>query len=205
MPDLEKALADITAIRTQIARGTLFRGYGPATIAATGVLAAVAAALQATRLPDPAAQPELYLALWVATAGFSAILIGIEMVARTRRIHTGLADEMLYAAVEQFVPAGVAGMLVTFVIWRFAPAGLMLLPGLWQIIFSLGVFASCRSLPRPMFAVAVWYLGAGLLNLALADGHNALSPWAMGVPFAAGQFAMAAMFYRDNGENDGEG
>jgi hypothetical protein len=205
MPDLDKALADITAIRTQMARGTLFRGYGPATIAATGLVAAVAAALQAAWLPDPATQAGLYLVLWVATAAFSAVLIGIEMIARTRRIHTGFADEMLYAAVEQFVPAGVAGMLVTFVIWRFAPDSLTLLPGLWQIIFSLGVFASCRSLPRPMFAVAVWYLGAGLLNLALANGHSALSPWCMAVPFAAGQFAMAAVIYRENGDHDGEG
>ena len=39
MKDLERALADITAIRSQMARGTQFRGYGPVTVAATGVLA----------------------------------------------------------------------------------------------------------------------------------------------------------------------
>jgi len=27
-----------------------------------------------------------------------------------------------------------------------------MLPGLWQIVFSLGVFSSCRFLPRPMLA-----------------------------------------------------
>ena len=36
MRDLDKALADITAIRSQMARGAEFRGYGPATVAATG-------------------------------------------------------------------------------------------------------------------------------------------------------------------------
>ena len=55
MKDLERALADITAIRSQLARGTEFRGYGPATVAATGLLALLAAALQAILLPDPAA------------------------------------------------------------------------------------------------------------------------------------------------------
>ena len=39
MRDLDKALADIFAIRSQIAAGTAFRGYGPATVAATGGLA----------------------------------------------------------------------------------------------------------------------------------------------------------------------
>ena len=92
------------------------------------------------------------------------------MVARSRRIHSGLADEMIHAATEQFIPAGVAGALLTVVLFRFAPESLWMLPGLWQIVFSLGVFASCRSLPRPMFAVGVWYLAAGLASLALANG-----------------------------------
>ena len=47
MKDLDKALADITAIRSQMARGTEFRGYGPITVAATGLLAMLAAAIQA--------------------------------------------------------------------------------------------------------------------------------------------------------------
>src|SRR5437016_4985787 len=104
MRDLDKALADITAIRSQMARGTEFRGYGPATVAATAALAVVAAVVQAVWLPDPAGNPLGYVALWVATAAVSALLIGSEMVARTRRIHTGFADEMIHAATEQFIP-----------------------------------------------------------------------------------------------------
>ena len=42
-------------------------------------------------------------------AALAVLLTGAEMIARTRRIHGGFADEMLYAAVEQFIPAGVAG------------------------------------------------------------------------------------------------
>ena len=116
-------------------------------------------------------------------------LIGTEMVARTRRIHSGLADEMLHAANEQFIPAGVAGALLTFVLYRFAPQSLWMLPGLWQIVFSLGVFASCRSLPRAMFAAGVWYLAAGLGSLAFASGNHAFSPYAMAVPYGVGQIA----------------
>ena len=46
MRDLDRALADITAIRSQMARGTEFRGYGPVTMAATPA-------------PSPAAPPPL--------------------------------------------------------------------------------------------------------------------------------------------------
>ena len=72
MRDLDKALADITAIRSQMARGAEFRGYGPMTVAATGVLAIIG-----RRSPGARGCPTLrptsfaYLALWVATAAIS--------------------------------------------------------------------------------------------------------------------------------------
>jgi hypothetical protein len=204
MTNLDKALADITAIRTQMARGAEFRGYGPATVAATGLLALAAAGIQALLLPDPASQPFAYLTLWIGTAASSVLLIGIEMGARSRRIHSGLADEMIWAATGQFIPAGVAGGLLTFVLFRFAPQALWMVPGLWQIVFSLGFFASCRSLPRPLYAVGIWYLAAGLVCIAVESSSRALSPWAMGGPFGIGQLLMAALLHRGAGENDVE-
>ncbi len=204
MTNLDKALADISAIRTQMARGAEFRGYGPATVAATGLLALLAAGAQALCLPDPAADVFFYLALWVATAAVSVVLIGVEMVGRSRRIHSGLADEMIWAATEQFIPAGIAGALLTVVLFRFAPQSLWMAPGLWQIVFSLGFFASCRCLPRPMYAVGVWYLGAGLASLAIGSEMSAFSPWVMGIPFGIGQLFMAALLYLSAGESDAE-
>jgi hypothetical protein len=204
MRDLERALADITAIRSQMARGTEFRGYGPVTIAATGVLTIAAAGAQAILLPNPTADIAGYLILWVAVALVSAILIGVEMVARTRRHHAGFADDMLSTAVEQFTPAAVAGGLLTVVLARSAPQSIWMLPGLWQIVFGLGVFASLRTLPRPMFAAGAWYLAAGLANLAFANAENALSPWAMAVPYGIGQLYVAAVLYRSTGDNDAD-
>ena len=203
MRDLDKALADITAMRAQMARGTEFQGDGPITVAATGVLALVAAGAQAILIPEPATSVFSYLALWVATAAASVILIAIEMVARSQRLHTGLADEMIHGATEQFIPAGVAGTLLTVVLYRVEFDVLWMLPGLWQIIFSLGFFASCRVLPRPMFAVGVWYLAAGLASLAFANGELMFSPWAMALPFGLGQLMMAAILYH-SGKNHAE-
>jgi len=204
MEELDRALADITAIRSQLARGTEFRGYGPMTVAATALVAMAAGSLQALWLPDPTAALFEYVTVWVAAAAISIFLIGIEMVARSRRIHSGLADEMIHVATEQFVPAGVAGGLLTFVLFRFAPQTLWMLPGLWQIVFSLGIFASCRTLPRPIFAAGVWYLAAGLASLAWANGGHAYSPWAMAVPFGIGQLLIAAILYWKVGESDVE-
>jgi hypothetical protein len=194
MNDLNKALDDIHSIRRQVAHSTEFRGYGPATLASTGVLAVVAAGAQALWLPDPANHIPAYLNFWIGTAVVSAALIGMQMYARTRRIHSGMANEMIRTAVEQFLPAAVAGALTTFVIVRSVPGALWMLPGLWQIIFSLGVFSSCRFLPRAVAAVGAWYLLTGLISIALAD-NRALSPWAMGIPYGAGQLLVAILLW----------
>ena len=68
MRDLDKALADIFAIRSQIAAGTAFRGYGPATVAATGGLALFTAFLQFLWLDDPTGHPLVFFSGWAATA-----------------------------------------------------------------------------------------------------------------------------------------
>jgi hypothetical protein len=194
MNELNKALEDIGSIREQMARSTEFRGYGPATLAATAGIAVLAATSQALWLPDPAAHIGAYLGIWISTAAVSAALIGAQMVARSRRIHSGMADEMIRMAVEQFLPSVGAGGLLTLVLAHGVPSALWMLPGLWQVIFSLGVFSSCRFLPRPMMAAGAWYLVSGLTCLTLADAR-ALSPWAMGVAYGGGQLLVAGILY----------
>jgi hypothetical protein len=122
MNDLNKALGDIGSIRRQVAQSTEFRGYGPATLAGTGALAIAAAGAQALWLPDQVNHMPAYLSIWIWTAVFSAALIGTEMHARTRRVHSGMADAMIRMAVEQFLPSAGAGALVTVVLVRCVPA-----------------------------------------------------------------------------------
>lgn len=195
--DLHKALSEISAIRGHIARGAEFRGYGPATLTATGGLALAAALAQSYWLKNPERDVGAYLSIWVPTAVASLLIISLETIVRARRLHSGLAGQMMQAAAEQFLPAIVAGLLLTVVLLRSAPQTLWMLPGLWQIVFSLGVFASCRFLPRPMFLAGIWYLCCGLMYLALGPGPHALSPWAMGVPFGVGQLLVGAVLRVD--------
>lgn len=204
MTDLHKALADIHLIRDQLARGAQFRGYGPTTVASTAALALLASAAQAHWLQDPGRELALYLAIWIATAAVSLIIISIETLMRTRRVHSMLAMEMIHSALDQFLPAIVAGLLLTVVLWRCAAQSVWMLPGLWQVLFGMGVFASCRFLPRPIFAVGVWYLAAGLTCLALGSAR-AFSPWAMGLPFGIGQLLVASVLqfgYKNENAND---
>jgi hypothetical protein len=126
------------------------------------------------------------------------------MQARSQRHHSGLADAMIHQAVEQFLPAGIAGLVLAVMLWKFAAEALWMLPGLWQVLVSLGVFASVRSLPRSVAFAGGWYFVAGFGTLILASQSHALSPWTMGLPFAIGQFLMAAILHFASGETDVE-
>jgi hypothetical protein len=204
MRDLDKALADIVAIRSQIAAGTAFRGYGPATMAATGAVALLTALLQVLFLDNPTGQPVTFFLGWAVAAALSGTMIWIEMRARSQRHHSGLADAMIHQAIEQFLPAGVAGVLLAVVMWKFADETLWLLPGLWQILVSLGIFASVRSLPRTVALAGAWYFVSGFVVVVLASHSHTLSPWTMGLPFVIGQSVMAGILYFASGDNDVE-
>jgi hypothetical protein len=194
MTDLNRALVDIRNIRRQVAQTTEFRGYGPLTLSATAVLALLAGVVQSYWLQEPANFPMQYVALWLTTAAFCAALIATQMVTRARRLHSGMADEMVRMAVVQFLPAGVAGAILPFVLLHVTRDVFWMLPGLWQIIFSLGVFASCRCLPRPMLFVGVWFLLTGLACVAIGDAR-ALAPATMSGAYGIGMTLVAAIHY----------
>jgi hypothetical protein len=194
MQDFEKALVDIRSIRRQMARTTEFRGYGPATLTVTALIAVLSSMAEAIWVPDPANHIAGYLGVWISAAIVSAALAGAQMYKRSLRIHSELSDEMMLVAVQQFLPSVAASLFLTIVIVRYVPAIEWMLPGIWQLNFSLGVFSSCRFLPRPMLAAGVWYLITALICIALGDSR-ALSPWGMGIPFAVGQLIVAGVLF----------
>lgn len=195
MSDLQKALDDILTIRNQLAASAAFQGYGPRAVAATGAVALIAGSGQAWMLGDQPPAPLAFFALWIAVAVAAVAIVGAEMRARTMRDHSGLADDLLRHAAEQMLPAGAVGALLLVALWRFAPDTLWMLPGLWQILVGLGVFASLRILPRQVALGGGFYVVAGFVTLAFSADARALSPWAMALPFALGQALMAGLLH----------
>jgi hypothetical protein len=194
LSDLRNALADISAIRSQVARDTQFRGFGPASLAASGALALLVAAAQ-SHFSNHNVNFSAFIHVWVSTALVTVALTAAEMISRARKAHSEFASEMIYAAVEQFLPAIVVSILLTVVLDRVAVRDLWMLPGLWQLLFSLGVFASRRFLPRQMLWVGIWYLVCGLASLMIESGTTTFSPWIMGIPFGIGQLLVAAVLH----------
>jgi hypothetical protein len=200
--ELREALTQISEIRRQVARTEVFRGYRALPVAFSGLLALAAAGVQQVWIPDPAQGVVAYLTLWVGAALLSMLATGLEMAMNFRHTASSLTRQTVLLAVGQFLPSIVAGGLVMYAIVGHVRENLWMLPGLWAILFSLGIFASHRLLPRATFWVGVFYMAAGTVCLTLREA--ALSPWAMGVPFAAGQLLAAAVLYWTLERTDGE-
>ena len=193
--ELSEALSQISDIRRQMARGEVYRGYRSMTVGASGVLALLAAALQARWVPSPEGDLERYLGLWIGVAAASLVAAGVEMSLRARNAGAGLARQATLLAAEQFLPCVVVGALLTLCITRGARHVAWMLPGLWALVFSLGVFASQRLLPRQVVWVGVYYAACGCVCLAGGQGRSMYAPWQMGVAFGGGQLLAAAILY----------
>jgi hypothetical protein len=203
--ELHEALSQISEIRRQMARTAVFRGYRSATAAFSGVVAIAAGMAQSALVPEPRRSVKEYLIVWLIAALLSVAAAATEMILRCVKSRSPLQKALTLQAAEQFTPCLVTGAMLTFVVERFAVEELWLLPGLWAILFSLGVFASRRVLPGAISIVAGYYLLAGLYCIGQTDKYTAVSPWTMPLIFAPGQFLAAIVLWwsleKDHGKS----
>jgi hypothetical protein len=193
--ELRQALAHVSEIREHLARTQVFRGYRSVTVAFSGLVGLAAAAAQAFWLPQPTERLGAYLALWFGAAAINLVVVGVEVWSQARMDRLALTRRTTIFAVEQFLPSLVVGGLLTAVIVQRAIESVWMLPGLWALLFSLGIFASCRLLPRAVLIAGAWYLVGGVLALAWGQGEYALSPWIMGTTFGIGQLLTAVILH----------
>ncbi|HEY4261448.1 MAG TPA: hypothetical protein VGM98_14870 [Schlesneria sp.] len=190
---LQEALQDISAIRHQMARAEQFRGYRAVPVCMSGLFAVVGGLLQAAWISDPQVEIKQYLFVWLSVAAASQVVCLASIWRRYRMSKGLLHQETTHLALGQFYPCLVAGALLTFVIVKSVPQAVGMLPGLWAVLFSLGLFASLRLLPRPMVGVACYYLVGGLYVVSLENSPSALGPWTMPLLFGVGQLLTAAI------------
>jgi hypothetical protein len=216
--ELQEALTEIASIRRQIAGGERFHGYRAIPVASGAALAIVGALVQGAMVPQPSRDLRTYLIVWISVAIVAGGVPAVDVWrrhgknARAERRNPGvkrhgwsLDGSLTRLACEQFAPCVLAGGLVTAAIGFYSPQIGWVLPGLWAVIFSLGLFSSFRLLPPAIVIVASWYLLMGCLCLALGPVRAGLAPWTMLLTFGIGQAATAAILARQPREcGDGE-
>ncbi|HET9369657.1 MAG TPA: hypothetical protein VFO19_05395 [Vicinamibacterales bacterium] len=195
VPDVSvsRALEQIEAIHEQLAKGEVYRGWRPVPVAVSGVLGLIAAAWQS--IATRPVEPWSFTAYWLGVALFSLIVGCAEIVWHYVARATATDRRRTQQVLGQFLPALVAGAIMTGALVRLSAALATLLPGLWALFFGVGIFAARPYLPGASVWVALYYWTAGLVLLWIAGGVDTLSPWAVGGTFGMGQLLAALALY----------
>lgn len=188
---LSEALEQIDQIHGHMARTEIYLGYRPLPVALSGTLGLLAAALQ-MHFIDPG-QARAFVYYWLAVAGISALVAASAVAVHFLRQSRYERRQTLYVW-GQFMPCLLVGALVGAGVAGSAPAAAGILPGLWSLIFSLGIFSSRPFLPRATGWVALFYLSCGGWMLLHPASLNE-PPWTLACTFLVGQCAGAIILY----------
>ena len=183
MPDMEigQALSHIKEIRQALVGTQIYRGHRPITVAATGLIAVVAACLIDPLVFSPALS-------WLAVGVVSFLVVGGEMAHDYYYSFGSTQQRLARQVLNQFLPPLGAGAAATYAILHgdLSPT---LLPALWAAFFGMSLFAARPYLGRGVGWVALFYTVAGISLFSPAGQATGFT--AMGLVFGFGQLFLA--------------
>lgn len=203
MSDVTRALAQLEEIHTHLARTEVYRGWRSLPVALSGIVGLAAAGGHVFALRHRAGiDPQAWVLYWLAVGVVSLVIGCAELLWRYLHQESQTEQRRTQQVVAQFLPALVAGFCLTLTLMSLRATLATLLPGLWALLFAVGIFSARPYLPTLSTLVSGFYALAGMA-LMYALGADALPPdglplwfsWAVGGVFGAGQFMAAAVLY----------
>ncbi len=182
---LQDALEQLDTLAQVAERTNRFDGFRRTPIAASGLIGGLAGFLQAGTIGTNELLLSDYIRYWVAAAAVSVAIILLEMLWRYTTSPTVRMKRMTLEVMKRLLPTFAAGSGVTLVIALKANDAAWMLPGLWSILMSLGVFSVAAMLHPLVQWAGVWYLTSGVVVLWLSRGEYALHPFTMAIPFGS--------------------
>jgi hypothetical protein len=186
---VREAIERLDHIHDQLTRSEVYRGFRVPTVAAVGVLGLAAAALQ------PFVLVVGFVWYWTAIAGACALLGTAAALHAYACREDDFDRRRTRRVMAQFLPCLLAGGTVTVGIAR-VPELVSFLPGLWAVLFGLGVIAARPHLPEAIGLVGLGYVVAGAALLLRTNPTAEPSPWAVGGVFGVGHLATALVLWR---------
>ena len=179
---VKEALQQVADIHAQVARSAYFRGYRAEIALGQAATAVAVAGLEAVLWERVDAAT--HASIWLGVAAACALASAVDLALRWR----SLPEYSVTVAARQLAPALAAGLVLAPLLWGRAE----LLPGIWTMLFGVGLGSSAPYLPRPIRLLGAFYFVAGAV-MAHAASAGLNSPWPMGLTFGGGQLVAAAI------------
>lgn len=202
---IQEAIEQLEEIHGHVSRSEVYRGYRSALLAALGLITFLAAFLQPYFVEPTSPLSFVYFWLGVAIVNF---LIPLSHILFHYTVYEkGMERKKTVRTIIQFAPALLAGAFLTIAFCRLSEETVVLLPGLWAILFSMGIYSSKPFLPNAIHWMGAMFFMGGVILLGLVPAGQSLSPWGMGLVFGLGLLAGAFILYfnieRKNHEAEG--
>ena len=198
--NLNQALSDIAAIREQIGRAESYRGFRSLTVGLSALFVVTGGCLQQIWIEYPEQQPLEFLRLWIVVALLSGVACTVEMLLRNRASNSPVTGKLHRSLITQTMPSVLVGAVVTIAIYKasFSNETLIhLLPGVWAMLYGLGLWSCGSNLPRLAHVATVYFLVAGAITLLLNSYSSVLHSAEMVILFGVGQLLLsAALFWK---------
>jgi hypothetical protein len=196
--EVRDALDQLDRIHDQLTKGEVYRGFRVPAVALVGCAGLFAAVGQGWVVSPGDARTFVWY--WSAI-GAGGALIGFGAAVRSYLFReSDFERRRTRRVMGQFLPCVLAGGLLTLALAR-TDAFIPLLPGVWAIVFGLGVVAVRPHLPRAVGVVGVGYVVTG--GVLLAWQPTEPPGWCVGGVFGAGHLTTALALWLGTGETDG--
>lgn len=195
------ALERLELIHDQLTRSEVYRGFRVPAVATVGLLAFAAAAGQP--LVPGATEALGFVWFWVAIAGACGLMGTATAVHAYACREDEFARRRTRRVVAQFAPCLLAGGALTVGLAR-VPELIAFLPGLWAVVFGLGIIATRPHMPLGIGAIGLAYVAAGAFHFLRTVPGTEPDGWSVGGVFGAGHLLTAFVLWRGVEEEDDE-
>jgi hypothetical protein len=199
---VSRALEQISEIHGHLARTHVYRGWRPVPCALSGAIGMAGVVWQL--VVEPPATAWAFVIAWSIVAAV-AIVVGCAEIAWHYTRASVSERHRARHVFAQAVPAVVAAIIITVVLINTNPALVMLLPGVWALMFGVGMFAARPFVPSGSGWVALYYWLAGIVVLSVHAAGPMPSPWAVGGVFGVGQTLAALVLWKEERRVNEEG
>jgi hypothetical protein len=194
--EVRDALDQLDRIHDQLTKAEVYRGFRVPAVALVGVVGLFAAVAQ--RWVVPAGDVAAFVWYWSAI-GATGVLVGFGAAVRSYLFREDDFERRRTRRVMgQFLPCVLAGGLLTLAL-GLTDANVPLLPGVWAVVFGLGVVAVRPHLPRAVGVIGLGYVFVGGVLLSLAPKEP--TGWHVGGVFGVGHLITALALRQQPREN----
>jgi hypothetical protein len=180
-------------ISEQLVKASVYRGYRSFYVGLSGIIGLMASYFAPQFVHEVKSLSFVYY--WGGVACANLILCGVCLGYQYFFKDTDYNRRKTRQILLQLAHTLGAGLIVCSIAFFVSREMIPILPGLWALIFGLGIFTMRPYLPDITVLAGYFYLAAALVLFLVAGTAPSLLVIGMGIAFGAGQLLSAALLY----------